>query len=87
MKDGEELKGYAFKSQERQRPPYPWTKWMNGKPWRVRRGEDFTCKTDSFRSMLRSYASEAGLGVRTNQEDAETVVFQFVRKREASAEK
>lgn len=60
------------------RPMYPWTEWMDGSIWRIRRGVDFTCSIPSMRSSLIQRARRYGVKVRTTAEaGSDLIVFQF----------
>lgn len=55
---------------ERIRPgppsPYPWDKWCDGSWWHVKRGEDYTVVTKSFRATAFKYAKRHGYALRTH---------------------
>ena len=57
---------------------HPWDKWTDGRAWRARRGEDFTCTTCGFRSSLHSIATRRGLKVIVS-DHGDAVEFQFSR--------
>ena len=59
---------------------YDWDAWLNGKPWRLRRGQDFTCSPSSVRSSAHKAAKERGCRVLSRREDADTIVIQAVQR-------
>ncbi len=58
---------------------YDWDLWENGQQWEARRGRDFKCSVESFRSMLSNRARARGTSVETRVKGG-TVVFQFKPK-------
>lgn len=60
------------------RPLYPWDKWTDGQWWTCEQGEDFSCKSDSFRTGLYRYGMAHGYSVEV-QVDGDVVHFQFTR--------
>lgn len=56
---------------------YPWAKWHNGRPWRVREGEDFDCTVPGFRQTLYSHAKVIGMRVVSVVPEEGVVEFQF----------
>lgn len=51
------------------RPPggrqtkYPWDLWLDGTPWQLLHGEDFTCTRDTFRQNARYQAKSRNINV------------------------
>lgn len=69
---------------DRSRPSlYPWGEWMDGAPWRIRRGEDFEVSPESMAAQIRMRASREGLGVYARCPDDNTVEFQFSQEQAA----
>lgn len=58
-KELEEFPGGPGKSK------YPWHEWFNGSPWLLRRGEDYSTSTASFRAIAGRAAKQEGLKLRT----------------------
>lgn len=46
---------------------YPWHRWLDGQAWELRRGEDFRCSLESFRSTCNRTARERGCRVMTRK--------------------
>lgn len=74
----EQLKSFEFISRRSAR--FPWSEWMNGCIWRVKRDVDFTTRADSFRSELHRQAFRLRKTVQTRIVDEKTIVFQFSDK-------
>jgi hypothetical protein len=47
-------------------PRYDWDRWLNGKPWLLRKGEDYEIDTESMRAAASRAAKERGKKVRTH---------------------
>jgi hypothetical protein len=62
------------------RRKYNWEAWTNGKPWRLRQGEDFDVSVHSFRTQVTNYGNKHGLKVLTVEEDGGVLVIQAFRK-------
>lgn len=74
-------------------PKYDWERWMNGSPWKLRRGmeherlagvADFTIPVKSFQQAAINYANRhrAAMGIlrlRTEIVDEGTIVIQAVK--------
>lgn len=58
------------------RDKYNWTKWTDGKVYRARKGRDFTCTRDGFRSAVYRIAQRRKLDVSIVLR-GDTVEFQF----------
>jgi hypothetical protein len=62
------------------RSKYPWAEWLNGKPWMLRRGEDYETSSESMRAIASKAAIAAGKRVRTqittDQDGNEALVIQ-----------
>lgn len=56
---------------------YPWKSWTNGKAWRAKFDEDFTCTVAGFRNALYAHAKRNGLKVSCNEKPGCVVEFQF----------
>lgn len=62
----DELHAYDFRTG---RPnEYPWDTWLNGSPWRVYPGRDFTSTVESFRRSAGRAAARRGQVVRTRRD-------------------
>lgn len=59
------------------RTVYPWRRWTDCAPWRIRRGEDFEVSAESMAAQIRMRAAREGLTVFTRCVDVDTVDFQF----------
>lgn len=59
---------------------YPWSDWLNGEPWLLRRGEDYKTSSESMRAIASKAAIAAGKRVRTqiitDQDGTEALVIQ-----------
>lgn len=62
---------------------YPWDEWLDGKPRRLRRGEDFACQVNSMRASFSKRAQKRGLFAVTavEEDDEDTLLVQVVGKR------
>lgn len=62
------------------RPPYDWDRWLDGAPWRLRKGEDYDIDTASMRAAVSRAAKARGKRVRTrlvrDEDGAEALVVQ-----------
>jgi hypothetical protein len=61
---------------------YPWGDWLNGDPWELRKGEDYTAQSSTLRANAATQARRRGGRVRTRlltDGGVERVVVQFVR--------
>jgi len=62
---------------------YPWSEWLDGRPWRISRGEDYDARAKTFVANARAQAKRRGGSVRTRIVDegsqAEGVILQFRR--------
>lgn len=62
---------------------YPWDEWLDGRPWKVRRGSDFESKAGTFIANARAHARRRGGNVRTalfgEGTEQEYIVIQFRR--------
>jgi hypothetical protein len=45
---------------------YPWTKWLDGRVWRLLPDVDFTVSAESFRALAGQTARKRGLRLRTS---------------------
>lgn len=64
------------------RPPkYPWPDWTDGKPRRLKQGEDFDATLESFRTMVHRKARDLNLKAHTKINEADTSIqVQFLPK-------
>lgn len=68
---------------------YPWARWTDGRPWRLRRGRQFAGTVDGMRSTLITHARSRDIAVaivtRTADEaardEARYIHFQFFPQR------
>lgn len=67
----EQLEDYVFGGSS-----YPWDDWLNQKPWRLTKGEDFKSEVTSFQSAAHNAAKEKGLSLKTSREGDDVVVIQ-----------
>lgn len=68
------------------RPPtYPWGDWMNGRPWRIRRGEDFDIEAQNMARVVRGHAYRNRVRATARVVDGDTVEFQFKPESEERA--
>lgn len=63
----------------RRRNSYDWSRWMNGKLWRLTQGKDFYSPVSSMRALLYQRARRAGVKVTTSVPDVRTIEFQFAK--------
>jgi len=64
------------------KPKYPWQDWLNGEPWLLYAGEDFTCQSDSLVSSAAKFAQRNGFAVRSSiSEDGLIVSLQAIERR------
>lgn len=88
----ERLEDYDFDGEAMARrtqnlPKYPYDEWLDGRPWKIRQGEDFTVSVRSMMRNIQNYARENKLGrIRTsipadqgNPNEAKEFVFQLIR--------
>jgi len=59
---------------------HAWDEWLDGRVWRLARGEDFSGKAKTLVQNARGQAKRRGGTVRTRLLDEETVVVQFRRQ-------
>jgi hypothetical protein len=74
------LTSFDESSQGRTRK-YPWAEWADGKPWEIRRGEDYDVATENMRVNFHMKGKQLGCKVRTRKftdPDGEGLVFQFL---------
>lgn len=59
----------------RGRPPkYDWSRWLDGKQWVLKRGNDFDCSPVSLTTLARTTARKQGKAVKCNvTEDSVTI--------------
>lgn len=71
------LKSYTPKPNTGGRKPkYPWDKWFDGSPWRLRKGKDFDCTVSTMDDLARKAAAKRGHKVSVWKEGEEAVVIQ-----------
>ena len=71
------LEEFDFSLHQRGSPgKYPWSEWMDGQIWKVKRGVDFEVSTLSFAGFLRGHAKRKGKTVKAAR-FGDYVVFQF----------
>lgn len=77
------LKTYDFGDRYRDngRIGHPWDEWLDGSPWRLKRGTDFEATVKNFQAHVARAASARGLSIRTKREDDSTVVIQAHERR------
>ena len=39
---------------------YPWNEWLDGRPWKLEVGVDFTAKVSTFKQMAKAQAQRRG---------------------------
>lgn len=67
------------------RSRYPWTDWMDGSAWRIRRGVDFEVSAESMAQLVRNTARDRGLSAHARLvDDGEAVEFQVARESTAA---
>lgn len=70
----------------RSRPTlYPWSEWLDGHAWRIRRGVDFEVSPESMAGQIRMRAAREGRTVYARIPDESTVEFQFSPAEEVAA--
>ncbi len=55
---------------------YPWDEWTDGKWWRVTRGVDYQCSTQSLQAYLYRVALKRQLSVQSKRE-GDLLMFRF----------
>lgn len=63
---------------------YPWSEWMDGRAWRIRRGEDFDAEPDSMAQTIRVHGRRNGMPASATV-DGDCVEFQFTPSQEQAA--
>jgi hypothetical protein len=62
---------------------YPWDEWLDGSPWELVRGDDFTSRSTTLRANAQIQAKKRGGTVRTKAaqttDGREAVVIQYQR--------
>jgi hypothetical protein len=61
---------------------YPWDEWLDGNPWELIPGEDFSSKSSTLRANAQVQAKKRNGRTRSRavvNDGRETVVIQFVR--------
>lgn len=58
---------------------YPWTEWMNGSIWEIKRGVDYRVRSESMKSNLHMRAGRHKRKVKVVLADEITIAFQFMR--------
>lgn len=56
------------------RSRYNWDEWLDGSVWQAVRGEDFTCKVQSFVSQLYKAAYDKGMKIHVHPDSDGRVV-------------
>lgn len=76
------LRNYDFGNRYREngRVGHPWDEWLDGSPWRLKRGEDFNATVRNFQAHAARHAGSRGMSIKTKREDDETVVIQAVAR-------
>lgn len=82
---GEALEEYDFRTRGPRGTKYPYHEWANGKPWRLRRGEQFTNDPKNFIIAVYQWARKNGFKVQSRREDENTIVLRMT-PREADGE-
>lgn len=62
---------------------YPWHEWLDGRPWRIKRGEDYHSRANTIVGNARAQAKRRGGTLRTQLfgegTGEEAIVIQFRR--------
>ena len=65
---------------------YDWSTWLDGRVWKLKKGEDFVISLSNFRNSVFVAASKVGLKVRTTTNKNEgTVIIQALPAESAEA--
>jgi hypothetical protein len=76
----EQLPTYQFPTRGRPHK-YSWDAWIDGNPWKLVKGADFTVTTKTMQANARTYAKKNDLTVKTAITDnGNVLVVQFVPK-------
>lgn len=67
----------ALKSFDFMRGKYPWDEWSDGRPWRIRQGQDFDVSISAMRSVLYQRAARFDLSVKVSKTADCELTFQF----------
>jgi hypothetical protein len=64
---------------------YPWDEWLDGHPWKLRRGEDFDTSIASMRAIASKAARSEGMTLRTqatkDDDGAEVLIIQALTRK------
>jgi hypothetical protein len=61
------------------RPPtYPWNDWLDGRVWKLRRGEDFPSESRTFGNMAQACGARHGVKVETRT-DGDVIYIRALR--------
>ena len=73
----EQLSTYKFPTRGRPHK-YQWSSWVDGTPWKLVKGTDFTVTTETMQANARTYAKKNDLVVRTAITDnGDSLIVQF----------
>lgn len=53
---------------------YEWNKLLNGYPWQMEAGTDYTCKTETFLTLARNQAALRGQTLKTQKVEGGVVI-------------
>lgn len=68
-----QLKSFRFPT----RSNYPWGEWLNGEPWLLTPGVDFTVNVPVFRAVMHHVAARRGLKSKTKMTPEGLVIQAF----------
>lgn len=69
------LRSFEFRPFRRTR--YPWLDWLDGRAWKLVRGEDFTLGTERMRQRVHAAARSRRLRVRTARDGDDLIIQAF----------
>lgn len=55
---------------------YPWHRWLDGRVWQLKMGEDFECKLGTFRSLVVNQGAKQMWEIWTKKVDEKTLLIQ-----------
>lgn len=72
----EQLDSFLFTGVSNKSRRYNWDNWLNGNPWRLKKGIDFFVGVPSFRSVAAQAANKRNRRLQTKVESDDTIVIQ-----------
>lgn len=60
---------------------YPWTKWLDGQIWKLRKHVDYDCTTDSFKQAAYAWARRHDIIVQIHMDQKQQDEFVILQAR------